>query len=103
MSFSSNAKKLADRLINKYGDKVVLVQRVLGGYDPTTGKDQAALTNYPINGQVTNYSVAEMASDNITVDDLRLIVQTDLEVTRDAVVCQKQQKTIEEASDERGI
>ncbi len=86
MSFSSNAKALADRLIKKYGDSVVLVERVLGGYDPTTGKDQVTLTNYSRKGQVTNYSVAEMSSDNITVDDLQVIVRVDLDITRDWTV-----------------
>jgi len=86
MSFASNAKKLAKRLIDKYGDSVVLVERVLGSYNPTTGEDQVTEFNYSRRGQVTNYSVAEMASDNITIDDLRLIVQTDLAITRDWTV-----------------
>ena len=83
MSFASRAKATAKRLITKYGNDLYLVEYSVGGYNATTGEKDEVETPHPIKGAVTNFTTAQMANDNITADDLLVIVETDMNVTRD--------------------
>ena len=83
MSFAARAKATADRLITKYGNDVILVEYNIGAYNPTIGKKDKIEIPHPIKGAVTNFTIAQMANDNITASDLLVIVETDMNVTRD--------------------
>ena len=83
MSFASNAKKVAKKLIAKYGNVIDLVEYTTGTYDPTTGERGRIETLHRMKGQISKYSIAEMAYDNITANDIKVIIETDLTVTRD--------------------
>ena len=86
MSFASNMQNVADSLITKYGNDIEIIEVQKGTYNPTTGKDSATTVVHPFKAYVSNFTVEEMDSDNFTIDDFKVMVQTDLPITRDWLV-----------------
>ena len=80
--FSTRAISTADRLIDKYGDDVTLINRYDCVYNPTTGKEICTEDNYPVKGSVSAYTIQEAESENVTVDDLRVLTRIPLEIQK---------------------
>ena len=83
MSFSSNASANAKRLISKYGDEVILIQRTTLVYDPSSGEEAGTDIMYPTKAQITQYSITEQRSEYVNVGDLLAIVYEPLLITKD--------------------
>jgi len=73
-AFADNAKKLANRLLNKYGNStdIVLVDR--GDYDPVSGEASKTEVVRTIKGVVSNYNASQGIEDNVSKDDLLMII-----------------------------
>jgi len=82
-AFATRFQKLAKKLIGKYGDNIVVVHRYDCVYSPSLGEDVCTEDLYPYKGQVTNYTTAEMASDNVSVDDLKVIIPTEALINKE--------------------
>jgi hypothetical protein len=83
--FSDNMLKLANRLINKYGNPVVLIEKAGCVYDPAIGETVCSETPYSMRGTVKSYNDREY-SDRIKLGDLNLTITTDLDVGLDWTV-----------------
>ena len=81
-TFADNSLKLGNKLIGKYGDDIVLIHRYDCTYDPITGEEVCTEDNYSIKGQVTNFTIADAVNDNVSMDDLLILVPISIEVTR---------------------
>jgi len=73
-AFAERAKRLAHRLIYKYGDStdLVLVQEFT--YDPFSGETSKGEKVTHIKGVVSNYNASKGIEDNVSKDDLLMIV-----------------------------
>lgn len=82
-TFANRFKKLGKKLIGKYGDNVVVVHRYDCVYSPSLGEDVCTEDLYPYKAQISSYTIAESASDNVSVDDLRMIIPSDVLINKD--------------------
>ena len=83
MSFSGSMSGTAAKLINKYGESVVMINRYNCVYDPSLGEEVCTEDRYARTGKVGGYTISEQSADNINTDDLRLIIQTEVKITKD--------------------
>ena len=81
--FHDNMTALADKLIPKYGDDVTLIKKTGQTYNPDTGETTDVSTNFNIQGYVSNFTLSEIDDISVKVDDLRVLVRLDEEVTKD--------------------
>ena len=82
-AFANRFIALGKKLIGKYGDNVVIVHRYDCIYDPTIGEDVCTEDLYPYKAQVSSYTIAESATDNVSVDDLRMIIPTQAVINKE--------------------
>ena len=71
-------KAVAKRLTTKYGDSIVLVEFVNGGYNPATGENSTTETLYPLPASITSFVAGQYPSDSVQIDDLFALIETDL-------------------------
>ena len=83
MSFSSNMQKAAKKLTGKYGNSVTLIDRYDCNYDPTIGDIVCTEDRHSRRGAISSYTVAELTSEYVNVDDLRLTIQSNLDITKE--------------------
>ncbi len=81
--FHDNMTALADKLIPKYGDDITLIKKGNVTYNPNTGDDSSTDTSYPTKGYVSNYVLSDIDDIKVKIDDLRVLVRLDDEVTKD--------------------
>ena len=81
--FHDRMTALADKLIPKYGDDVTLVKKTGQIYNPDTGETTDVATYFNIKGFVDNYTLSEIDDIAVKVDDLRVLVSLNDEVTKD--------------------
>ena len=80
-------QKISDKLIRELaGNDIELIEVVKGAYNPTTGKDSATVVAHPLKAYVSNFTVEEMDNDNFTIDDFKVMVQTELSINKDWLV-----------------
>ena len=82
MSFANAMSKTADKLIKKYGEEITLIYRYDCEYDPSTGGEICSEDTYDVKGKVSNFSISEQSSESINVDDMKVIIQTDIDITK---------------------
>ncbi len=81
--FSSNMRKLTDRLTKKFGDTVTLVEITQGAYNPQTGNTSDTEIEHLVKGVISEYTVNEQALNLIGVDDLKVMIYADsLDITK---------------------
>lgn len=82
-AFADGAKRLAAKLLSKYGDTIVLTNQYNSVYDPATGDNAYTTAAYNLKGQVTNFTLSELDGDVVQANDLLVIIQTELNITRE--------------------
>ena len=75
-AFANRFIALGKRLISKYGDNIVVVHRYDCVYVPSEGKDVCTEDLYPYKAQISAFTIAEASTDNVSVDDIRMIIPT---------------------------
>ncbi len=86
MSFSANMKKVAVRLLNKYGNDIMLVIRSGGVYNPITAETDYIVVNTPARAYVGNFTVDELSSDNVNAMDMKVIISVDTHIIKDDIL-----------------
>ncbi len=86
MSFSTNMKKVAVRLLSKYGDTMDVVVKSGGAYNPSTGEVEGTQTITHTIAYVGNFTLAEQASDNVNSFDMKMIFSLDFALVKDDTV-----------------
>ncbi len=78
MTFSTNLKAVATRLLTIYGRPVDLDRAEEGAYNPYTSETGTdTVTSYSGNGHPSPYSATEIAAGSVEVKDIQLLLQTD--------------------------
>jgi len=72
--FSTNMRNLANKLINKFGDSIVLIETVKGAYNPDTGLTTDTITEHNIKGSISSFSSSDILPASTKVDDLTLLM-----------------------------
>ena len=81
---ADNFRKLADRLITKWGMDITMVETVKGDFNPDTGKYDTTDTLHTIKGHIEPYKSSDVVPGVINIDDLRILVYAaDYQVTKD--------------------
>lgn len=75
-------KRLATKLIGKYGQELVLIDYVKGDYDPATGQYAKTPVEYPHFGYISNYQTTELASGLVGTADLKCLVDSKYPITK---------------------
>jgi len=78
MAFSDRMKKLGQKLINKYGNDVIYVIRENCSYDPSVGENVCTEVKSQIKATFTNFSIDELAGDNVQAEDILILVAEDV-------------------------
>ena len=81
-NFAQRMVTLANRLIVKYGSTVTLVHSYNCAYDPVVGDQVCTVDEYPFKGAISSYTLQESISPTVDIGDLSVLIETDLEVTR---------------------
>ncbi len=81
--FHDRMTEVGDRLIAKYGDDVTLIQIGNVTYDPDTGEDTSTKTSHAIKGYVSNMILSALATEDVKIGDMRVLVCLAHEVTKD--------------------
>ena len=79
-------KKVAVKLLIKYGNDVVVDVKSNGVYNPDTGDIDYTSATTPAKAYIGNYTVAELASDNVNAMDMKIIISPDFAIVKDDVL-----------------
>ena len=86
MSFSSNMKRTANKLLNKYADDITIIQVTLGAYTPTLGESPSTEVLMASKGFPEVFSTNEIIPDVINIGDVRMIIETDIAITKQDLI-----------------
>jgi len=82
MSFSSSMSKTAKKLIDKYGNNVVVIHKHDCVWEPSLGENVCQETLYPYKASISNYSSQELQSEYVSVDDLKATIQSAVNIKK---------------------
>ena len=81
-NFATRMTAVANRLIAKYGSSVTIVHSHSCTYDPVVGDQVCTVDEYPLKGAISAYTLQEGLSPTVDVGDLSVLVETDLDITK---------------------
>jgi len=82
MSFSTSMQKTADKLINKYGDSIVVIHKTNCVYNPSLGENVCDETLYPLKASISSFTSQELQSEYVFIDDLKATIQSDVNIKK---------------------
>ena len=86
MSFASRAVSMSNRMIAKYGSYVVLNHKYNCAYDPAVGKEVCTNDTFQFKGAISAFTVQQSDLSVVTNGDLSVLVQTDMDITKNWTV-----------------
>ena len=86
MAFSNDMVLVARNLINKFGDDIKIIQIAQGVYDPSTGESPKTETITKAKGFPEAYNTNQLITDVINMDDVQMIIETSIELTKQDVI-----------------
>ncbi len=79
---ASSLKKSGKRMINKKGNSITIVHKYDCVYEPSLGEHVCSETRYPLKATVSNFTSQELQSDFVSIDDLKALVETDVNIKK---------------------
>ena len=86
MSFASDMKKVAKDLLKTYADDIEIIQVTQGAYNPSTGESPKTEVITPSKGFAEFYATNQLIQGVINIDDVRMIIETDIVITKQDII-----------------
>jgi len=74
MSFASNMRASAKRLIDKYGTDMKLIEVFTGMYDPIMGESPVNEITHAVKGHISRFDNSLVVSGVVNMDDLKVML-----------------------------
>jgi len=72
---ADNLYKVAEKMLNKYSDDILLIKKTVTGRDTQTGEDIITEEHFPEKGYVSGFSDALIASNVVNFEDISILVK----------------------------